>query len=91
MNSRPKIPPSEIDGARILEWAWSGQEPFGVVFDADSVFGLAIATYDGVVFYRFSCGQDWNTIQDADYESITAAKEQLPDQYRSAAINWVTV
>ena len=26
-----KIPPAEIDGARVLEWAWSGDKPFGVI------------------------------------------------------------
>lgn len=26
-------PPKEIDGAKVLEWAWSGSKPFGVVRD----------------------------------------------------------
>ena len=24
-------PPNEIDGARVIEWAWSGDGPFGEV------------------------------------------------------------
>lgn len=40
-------PPKEIDGAKVIEWAWSGSEPFGVVcFEsgevAAEIFGLAI-------------------------------------------------
>jgi len=50
-------PPHEIDGARVIEWAWSGVVSFGEVSGASTaeVFGLAIVTYDDVKFYRFSC------------------------------------
>jgi hypothetical protein len=84
-------PPDEIDGARVIEWAWSGSIPFGEVPGADppEIFGLAIATYDGIQFYRFSCDQDWNAVQDAVYESVADAKRQLPDQYRNVGANWI--
>jgi hypothetical protein len=85
-------PPEEIDGARVIEWAWSGSNPFGEVPGAESpeIFGLAIATYDDIQFYRFSCDRNWGTVQDAIYESAADAKEQLPDQYRNVEAHWQT-
>lgn len=85
-------PPDEIDGARVIEWAWSGSDPFGEVPGADppEVFGLAITTYDDIRFYRFCCDQNWNTVQDAVYNSIAEAREQLPDQYRNVPAHWQT-
>ena len=86
-------PPDLLDGARIVEWAWSGSIPFGEVPGADSpeIYGLAIATYDGIRFYRFSCDQNWNTTQDAVYDSVAEAKHQLPEQYRNVKIYWQEV
>lgn len=53
-------PPGEIDGARVVEWAWSGAELFGEVPGAEhpEIFGLAIATYNDCEFYRFSCDRN---------------------------------
>lgn len=83
-------PPLEIDGAYVLEWAWSGQTPFGYVPGAESpeIYGLAIATYDFEQFYRFSCDKDWNTTQDALYDSIEQAKRMLPGQYKKVPAVW---
>lgn len=83
-------PPDTIDGARVIEWAWSGSAPFGTVPGADppEVFGLAIATYDDIQFYRFSCDANWNTVQDGLYNSIAEAKAQLPEQYRNVEADW---
>ncbi len=83
-------PPDQIDGARVVEWAWSGSSPFGEVPGAEppEIFGLAIATYDNIQFYRFSCDWSWNTTQDAVYDSIAEAKEQLPEQYRAVKVDW---
>jgi hypothetical protein len=53
-------PPREIDGARVIEWAWSGSEPFGTVcFEngevAAEIFGLAICKYsNSETFYRLN-------------------------------------
>lgn len=90
MKSPDHVPPAEIDGARVVEWAWSGDLPFGEVPGAESpeIFGLAIATYDDCEFYRFSCDRDWETQQDGLYDSIDEAKQQLPDQYRKVEANW---
>ena len=91
MNQSRHEPPIRIDGARVIEWAWAGDKPFGEVLGADSpeIFGLAIATYDDQKFYRFSCDQDWETQQDGLYDSINEAKRLLPDQYRMVEVNWI--
>ena len=83
-------PPNEIDGARVIEWAWSGSSPFGTVPSAEppEIYGLAIATYDNLTFYRFACDKDWNCIQDSLYDSVDEAKDHLLDQYRNVVANW---
>lgn len=86
-------PPSEIDGALVLAWAWSGQKPFGYVPGAEQpdIYGLAIATYDFEQFYRFSCDKDWNTTQDGLYDSVEEAKRLLPNQYKEIPAVWQTI
>ena len=89
-----KKPPREIDGARVLEWAWSGDKPFGQILtksgvQATKIFGLAICRYsDSNKIYRFSCDSEWESEQDADYESVQEAKENLPSQYQNAKVVW---
>lgn len=86
--------PKHIDGAAVLEWAWSGVQPFGRVCADDGsteieVFGLALCCYlnDSKV-YRFSCDAMWEAVQDFCYGSIAEAKAALPVQYRMVDINW---
>ncbi|WP_413665441.1 hypothetical protein ACG1BZ_09710 [Microbulbifer sp. CNSA002] len=87
-------PPKEIDGARVIEWAWSDSKPFGfVLFEngevAAEIFGLAICKYsNSEKFYRFSCDSDWEIEQDAEYSSIQEAKANLPSQYQNVAAIW---
>ncbi len=87
-------PPREIDGARVLHWAWSGSTPFGVVRFPDGtiaaeIFGLAICQYSNSdVVYRFSCNAEWETEQDHDYASAQEAMDNLPMQYRELAAVW---
>ena len=87
-------PPKEIDGAKVLEWAWSGDEPFGFVRlqsgeVAAEIFGLAICKYpDSDTIYRFSCGNEWEAEQDSGYSSISDAKKHLPEQYKSIEAQW---
>jgi hypothetical protein len=94
--SEPVSPPSEIDGARVLEWAWS-ERPFGELRDDAGrlvavVHGLAICRYDASPkVYRFSCDANWECQQDADYDSIAEAKASLPAQYRGAVAVWQRV
>lgn len=87
-------PPDELDGAKVIKWAWSGDRPFGVIPIADSddlieIFGLAICQYDDSdSIYRFSCDKDWEVQQDGVYESIDDALRQLPDQYKLVIADW---
>ena len=89
-------PPDFIDGARVIKWAWSGQEPFGYVGDENDterevIYGLAICQYDDSGnIYRFSCDSNWETVQDGLYDKIENAIRQLPDQYKNVIANWHT-
>ncbi len=88
-------PPKEIDGARVIEWAWSGEEPFGSLKYSNGelafeIFGFAICQYDGSsVFYRFSCDKTWESQQDCDYSSVKDAKQNLPQQYNRVSPDWI--
>ena len=88
-------PPSTIDGAKIIEWAWSGSKPFGVVQYKDGqisreIYGLAICRYENSnIIYRFCCDKNWETQQDGDYPSIDDAKKFLPDQYSQVIPQWI--
>jgi hypothetical protein len=92
----PMKPPPQIDGADVLEWAWS-EAPFGYVrFDSGSpaaaIHGLALCRYRGSEgVYRFSCNASWEVEQDACYPSLDAAKALLPEQYRLVAASWSKV
>ncbi|MCB8962236.1 MAG: hypothetical protein H6651_18140 [Ardenticatenales bacterium] len=88
------IPPAQLDGAMVIEWAWSGTAPFGLVPATDGspgipIFGLAICRYEGSdSCYRFSCDQNWETVQDAEYGSVLEAKASLPAQYTAQPVIW---
>ncbi|OZG70266.1 hypothetical protein BTA51_27090 [Hahella sp. CCB-MM4] len=89
-----KQPPRKIDGAIVVEWALSGDIPFGWIPDDSGnivaeIFGLAICQYkkSGNV-YRFSCDADWETEQDSVYRSIEEAKAHIPAQYKNTNIHW---
>ena len=80
-------PPKQIDGANVIEWAWS-DAPFGEVGGV-LIHGLAICHYgDSHEIYRFSCDAHWGTQQDGLYGSINEAKSDLPRQYRNAEAIW---
>ena len=88
--------PNQIDGAKVIEWAWSGEKPFGTLYYegsddvAANIFGLAICSYGkDREFYRFSCDENWEAEQDSTYHSIEEAKNYLPDQYRNVSANWI--
>jgi hypothetical protein len=87
-------PPTHIDGAKVLLWAWSGREPFGHVGDVDNtdstaIYGLAICTYGRPEsFYRFNCDGNWETVQDGEHVSGEEAIRLLPAQYRHVEADW---
>ena len=89
-------PPGKIDGASIIEWAWSGSnQPFGVIRFSDGqiaheIFGLAICKYDeSDAVFRFSCDENWEAQQDSIYKSIIEAKQNLPAQYQGIQPQWI--
>lgn len=48
MTDKNKIinePPDQLDGAKVMKWAWSGDRPFGLVGEIE-IYGLAICRYD---------------------------------------------
>ncbi len=83
-----------LDGARVIMWAWSGQEPFGYVVNEDNteretIYGLAICKYeDNDEVYCFSCDRNWETVQDSPYNAVEEAIEHLPNQYKNVKANW---
>ena len=86
-------PPDELDGAKVLEWAWS-EVPFGVIRYTDGTLvcqlhGLAICQYSqDKKVYGFSCDSEWEVQQDMDYRSIEEAKELLPAEYEQVDVVW---
>ncbi len=91
MTDKNKItnePADELDGAKVIKWAWSGDRPFGLVGEIE-IYGLAICRYDGSAdVYRFSCDKDWEVQQDGLYDSIDEAIGQLPNQYKLVSARW---
>lgn len=87
-------PPDDLDNAKVIKWAWSGERPFGIIGNVDDpdredIFGLAICQYaDSDHFYRFSCDKNWDVVNDALYDSIEEAINELPDQYKEVERFW---
>ena len=82
-------PPEEIDGAKVLFWAWSGSLPFGKVSGIE-IYGLALCQYENTEdIYRFSCDENWKTQQDDIYGSVEESKECLPQQYQNVVAQWI--
>jgi hypothetical protein len=79
-----KPPPPIIDGAKVLWWAWSGPEPYGLCGDS-RVFGFAICRYDTGQLYRFSCDENWETVNDSPWGDEEQAKAATPPNYDAAA------
>ncbi len=88
-------PPAEIDGAKVMEWAWSDPDPFFVMPcsgqpDGVPIHGLAICRYDeGGAIYRFSCNRDWETENDSPHDSIEEARVANSGQYDAQTVEWL--
>lgn len=87
-----KQPPKKLDGADVVKWAWSGNEPFFTMEDAENVveiYGLAICKYDDSdTFYRFVCNESWEVENDSSWNSITEACKAKSLQYDIDEISW---
>ncbi len=88
-------PPQEIDGARVLYWACSGDKPFFVMCDTNGnpvakIFGLAVARYEhSGQIYRFSCDANWETENDsACGQDVEHAKNTPSTQYDISQVKW---
>lgn len=93
MTAPTNPPPSALDGARVLWWAWSGAEPFFELRDTDGevvahVHGLAVAQYPSGRVYRFSCDEAWEVVHDMDFASADAALAGPSSHYDVRAIAW---
>lgn len=84
-----RAPPREIDGAKVLWWAWSGGEPFGYCSDA-AIHGFAVCRYPNGQLYRFSCNEHWETENDAPCDDEGSAMSSLPLNYMATAakVQW---
>lgn len=88
-------PPTKIDGAEVVLWAWSEPSPFYVMpnvhgGDGMPIHGLAICRYaKGGSVYRFSCNSSWETVNDSDWGTIEAAKRGRSAQYDVDSIHWL--
>ena len=86
-------PPDELDGARVIQWAWSGSDPFGYIDVVEpgqriAIHGLAVCRYgNSPGVYRFSCDEDWEVHEDGLYNSIEDALT-LPEQYKLGVAKW---
>jgi hypothetical protein len=89
-------PPSHLDNAKVIEWAWSANEPFGYTDNKHDtnrgvIYGLAICKYeDSESVYCFSCDRNWKVVQTSFYDTVDNAIKQLTEQYKNVIANWYT-
>jgi hypothetical protein len=86
------MPPPTLDGARVLWWAWAGEEPFGELPGADGedrlVFGFAVCRDDTGELYRFTCSGHWQVVQDMDHQDEDEAKADIAAHYDASRVVW---
>jgi len=88
-------PPSTIDDAEVLYWAWSEPAPFFVMTDSNgedavAIHGLALCRYpDSKVIYRFSCNSSWETENDSTFETVQQAMQARSAQYDVSSVGWL--
>ncbi len=86
-------PPPSIDGAKVVLWAWSGDQPFFVMPKAGGtggipIHGLAVCQYPTGEVYRFSCDKEWVVQNDSDWRSIEEAMTAPSAQYDITQVKW---
>lgn len=87
-------PPHQLDGAKVLYWAWSGNQPFGDMPFTDGsvaseIYGFAISIYDGGTIYWFSCDRQWEVQNDDPYTTPQQAMEANYPQYSNRPVHWI--
>ncbi len=85
-------PPQSLDGADVVQWAWSGNQPF---FGLPSgmgelpIHGIAICRYiDSGKIYRFCCNANWEVVHDSSYPSVEEALAAASRQFDVHDIRW---
>lgn len=82
-------PPPLLDGAKVLYWAWSGDQPFGDMGSIE-IYGFAICIYDSGDMYRFSCDRRWEVQNDAPAGiDPQKAMDNIPPQYSNRPVHWI--
>ena len=85
-------PPPVLDNARVLWWAWAGDEPFGESPGAEGddryVFGFAVCRSDSGHLYRFTCNRRWQVVQDMDHVDEEQAKADIPVRCDASRVAW---
>jgi hypothetical protein len=87
-------PPSQIDGADVMLWAWSEPGPFFEMPTSDGgptvpIHGLAICQYvESGAVYRFSCNSVWETENDSPHDSVEGAANAESAQYDVRSVQW---
>ena len=90
-------PPSQIDGADVVLWAWSDAGPFFEMPSSDGapavpIHGLAICRYaESGAVYRFSCNSVWDTENDSRHDSVKDAASAESAQYDVRSVQWRTL
>jgi len=87
-------PPPQLDGAKVLYWAWSGDQPFGDMPYPDGsvaarIYGFAICIYDAGDIYRFSCDGQWEVQNDFTYATPHEAMDAVYPQYANRPVHWI--
>lgn len=86
---RPQEPPDQLDGAEVLEWAWSGVQPYGSLHSTEvGIHGFALCRDDTGQLHRFSCDGMWGVQQDAPVGNLSSGRTDLPAQYKTAELEW---
>jgi hypothetical protein len=85
--------PVQLDSAKVLYWAWSGDKPFGMMNYTDGsiaaeIYGFAICMLAGKI-YRFSCDHNWEVQNDSDFPTIQDAMNAVYPQYQNQPVYWI--
>lgn len=87
-------PAEHINGAKVLQYAFSGQVPFGYLESSDkktnvAIFGIAICQYESdQKVYCFSCNANWDVVQDSEYNTLSEAIGQIPPPFSDKQLHW---
>ena len=92
LSSSNMQPPTKLDGAVVLRWAWSGSEPFFVMPDGGEgipIHGLAVCRYeDSGSIYRFSCSRSWEVENDSPYDTVDRALQAQSGSFDVSSVAW---